>query len=246
MACLSRGVGQYVASEASVAVWGRTGRTGQRAVLYLQGSHAVADSFLGDATGKVLGDAGFVAICGDLSQTTSQGTFGNTTAQTRTGQLRTYIQGASSPLAAAAGKVHILGASGGVAAGINYARANPSNVASIYAVAPLVNLQDLYENRTDVSVTQAEINTAYGGDVTASYTTHDPSHSGNQAALAGIPIRIAYSTNDPYVPVSVVTAYQTLIQNAGGTCSIVSQGAVGHSAAGMDRQDLVQFFANHP
>lgn len=244
MQTTSRSVGAYVASEAAYVAWGRMTAALPKAVLYLQGSHGISDSLKGDTTINRLSDEGYVSICGDLSQTASQGTFGNTTSQTRTGQLKTYVQGSTSPFQAAAGKVAILAASGGAAAGINFALANPTLVSCIYGVCPLVALQDVYENRTDAAVTQAEIRAAYGNAV-PTYSTHDPSYTGRQAALSGIPIRIAYSTDDPYVPQSIVEAYRDLVNNAGGNCTLISQGAVGHSALGLDRDDLIAFYEAH-
>lgn len=245
MPCSSRSSGAYVASETAFVGWGHRSKPGNRGIVYLQGSHGVAGSIQGDPSLEHLVNSGFVIVNGDMGQTVSQGTFGNSTAQTRTGQLRTFVQGASSPIAAAAGKVHILGASGGATAALNYARANPTLVASIYGVCPVVALQDFYENRTDVALTQAEIRAAYGGDV-PTYATHDPSASGNQTALSGIPLKLAYSTDDPYVPVATVTAYKALIEGAGGTCELVSLGAVGHTPTGLSAQDIADFFLAHP
>lgn len=256
MACSSRSVGTYVASEVAVAQWGRSSVAGQRPVIYCQGSHAIADNYLLDSTGVALSDAGFISVCGDLSQTTTQGTFGNDTARTRVGQLKTFIQGATSPLVAASGKVHILGASGGATAAINYARANPTLVASMYLVAPGVDMLAFYNDAARVAaagITQAELNKAYNAGIDdggtaylAAMPSHDPSASGNQAALAGIPMRLVYSTNDTVVPQASVTAYAALVNAAGGTATTASEGAVGHSAAGIDRADLVSFFQRNP
>jgi pimeloyl-ACP methyl ester carboxylesterase len=143
------------------------------------------------------GDArrrGVRLVQGDLSQTTTQGTYGNDTSVTRIGQLITFVQGASSPLQAAAGKVHILGVSGGATAAFNYARANPANVASLYLIAPAVDMLAIYNTPARlafVSLTQAEMNKAYNNGVDdggtaflAAMPTHDPSATGNQAALS--------------------------------------------------------------
>jgi pimeloyl-ACP methyl ester carboxylesterase len=249
--CTSRGVGQYVASETHDLVWARQAKQGLRLVVTCQGSHSLADSVLtADSWQRtqVLCDAGFVVICGDLSQTASQGTFGNDTAQTRVGQLRTFATGTGVPVPTS-GKMHLIGGSGGCTAAINYARANPQNVASMYLIAPLADVENFYSNWTDATITQAEVNKAYNNGVddggtayTAAMPAHNPSRAGNQAALSGVPMRLAYSTNDPYIPVSTVTNYQSLITAAGGSCSIVSQGAVGHSGTGVDPADVVRFF----
>ena len=244
----SRGSGEYVASEEHVLSWGSYTAPGTgRLVVGCQGSHGLASHLLSADTWdrvSALNYAGFVNVAGDLSQTTTQGTFGNTTAQTRIGQLRTFGQ-SNARHSAKAGQVHLIGGSGGCTGAINYARANPDNVASMYLIVPLVDLQDLYENRTDVAVTQAEIDTAYGGDVTASYATHDPSAEGNQAALRDIPIRIAYSESDNYIPVSTVLAYAELVNAAGGRCETFSMGPIGHSGTGVEPGDVVRFFERY-
>lgn len=241
MQATSYSFGSYVAAESCYVAWGRLAHASPKPVLYLQGSMSLASALKGDTTITRLSAAGYVTACGDISQVTDQGTYGNSTAQTRVGQLKTFIQGSTSPFPAAAGPVAVLGASGGVAAGLNFARANPTLVSCVYGVAPLCALQDVYDNRADVDL-KADMDAAYGGSVAASYATHDPSATGNQAALSSIPIRLAYSTDDPYVPVSIVEAYRDLVNAAGGSCTLTSMGAVGHSASGMDRKDLAEFF----
>lgn len=190
-----------------------------------------------------------------MGQTATQGTFGNDTAVTRVGQLRTYVQGTSSPVQAASGKVHIHGTSGGCTAAINYARANPANVGALYLVAPFTDVLTFYNDATRVAaagITQAELNKAYNGGVDdggtaflAAMPTHDPSASGNQAALAGIPIRLIYSDDDPVIPPSTVAAYAALLSAAGVSVTTASEGAVGHGSTGVDPVDLVSFFIEH-
>lgn len=244
MGVVSRGVGQYVASEVHRALWARKTAPGAQLVVYVQGSHAVADGAYASerADLEALAEAGFIVALGDVSQTTTQGTFGNETVQTRIGQIRALMQGTNAPLQAAAGKMHLVAGSGGAAGALNYARANPANVASIVGLLPLVDLQDVYENRTDATVTKAEMDAAYQpGGVAASYATHNPSAAGNQAALAGIPMKLYYSTNDPYIPVERITNYQTLVRAAGGTCEVESIGAAGHTDAGVDYDAVAAF-----
>jgi predicted esterase len=251
MTRISRGVGQYVASEAHRVVWARTTKVGAQAAIFCPGSHDGADSTYSVArvNMEALAQAGFIVGLLDMAQSPSQGTFGNATAQARIGQMRTFLQGTSSPLRAAAGKVHLVGGSGGVAAALNFARANPSLVASIAGIVPLTDLQDFYENRTDGQVTQAEVRAAYSGGV-PDYATYSPAATGNQAALIGVPIKLWYSTNDPYIPVSTVVAYQGKVQGAGGTCVISSLGAVGHSDSGLSYEgpavgDVSDWLAYH-
>lgn len=245
----TRGVGQYAVGEAHRGVYGRMSKATDKGIVWLTGSHSLADAIvLPDVLRVVepLADARFRMLCGDIGQTTTQGTFGNDTARTRAGQLRTHLQ---TTMGAASGEVHLWGGSGGGTAAIAYARQNPGNVASIYLVAPLVALAAFYASLPVLGITQAEVNKAYNNGVDDGGTafnlalpTHDPSASGNQAALAGIPIRIAYSTDDPAIPPSTIAAYAALVNAAGGSVTTVSQGAVGHSSLGVDPQDVVEFF----
>lgn len=246
----SRGVGQYVASETHRVVWPLQARDGRKLLVYVQGSHGTADTTYNAERADIeaLAEAGYVVALCDLSQTTTQGTFGNgnaaggTGAQGRIAQLQTFMLGSDAPLTAT-GPMRMVAGSGGVAAMLNYARANPSNVAAMVGIGPLVDLEDLYENRTDGSVTQAEIDTAYGGDVTTSYATHNPSAPGNQAALADIPLKLYYSTDDPYIPAETVTNYQSLY---GANCEIESLGAIGHSDAGVSyANDVAHWLWQH-
>lgn len=256
MASSSYGVGQYVAAESHVAVWKVP--PGRRALIYCQGSHTLAagawitaqsDDRQRDA---ILAEF-FPLLCGDLSQTTTQGTFGNTTVQTRVGQLKTYAQGASFPVPVASGKVHLIAGSGGFAAASLWANANPTLVSSIVGMAPLVDLEDFYTNRTDATITAVEVNKAYNAGVDdggtayqAAKVAHNPTK--NVASLTGIPIKLWYSTDDPYIAPSTVTAYQTAVQSAGGTCTIQSMGAVGHTApvSACNPYEIADWFLAHP
>lgn len=256
--CSSWSFGTYVANENAYVVWGRQTPVGARPVVSLQGSHSLAVSLKGDTTAERLGDGGYVVVCGDLSQTLTQGTFGNPTSVTRAGQLKTFIQGANSPLIAGAGKVHLIGASGGATAAINYARANPTLVASMYLVVPCVDTENYYTNYTNggangtgvvVGPTQAEIHKAFNGGVDDGGTAYlaampasNPARAGNQAALAGIPMTLAYSTTDPFFPVATITSYAAAVNAAGGSATAVSQGAVGHTADGINSDDVALFF----
>lgn len=239
--CRSRGVGQYAAGETHNFAWGRSSVPGvAKGVIFLQGSHSLSDELFASeaARAQALAEAGFTCVSGDLSQTVTQGTFGNDTARTRVGQLVSLLQSASAPCRAAAGKVRLVGTSGGATAAINYALQNPSNVASMYLMTPLVDLQDFHDNRTAPAFTPAEVETAYGGAAafTAALATHSPVAS-NLSALAGIPIRIAYSTNDQYISTSSVAAFA-----AATGASSYSLGPVLHNPATVDPKDVVSFF----
>jgi pimeloyl-ACP methyl ester carboxylesterase len=245
MPCRSRGVGSYVAGEAHNFAWSKDAGPGAPVVVSCQGSHALADEAWNAATDLsrtlALAHAGFLVVSGDLSQTASQGSFGNDTARTRIGQLITLAQSASAPIRGRAGKVALIGVSGGATAAINYARANPANVSALYLMTPLLDLQDFHDNRVTQagsSFTQAEIEAAYGGSAAyaAAVASHSPVAGSNPAQLAGIPIKLAYSTNDQYVTTASVDAFA-----AATGAQKVSLGNVLHNAASVDPADVVDF-----
>lgn len=251
----SRGVGQYVASEVHRVMAARRTPGSSRLLIYAQGSHGKADgTYAGErADLEALGRSGaIVALC-DMAQTTTQGTFGNTTAQTRLGQLRDFVRGASSPARASSEPLWLVGGSGGVATLLNFARANPADVAGVVGLLPLVDLQDLYDNRLPYGdVTRTEVDAAYGGNVAASYATHNPSAAGNVEALAagGVPVKLYYSTDDPYIAPSTVLAFRDRLVGAGGVCELQSLGAVGHTDLGVGYEgvqtdDVVDFLLAH-
>lgn len=247
MYATSRGVGQYVASEAHVIVRGRRTKVGEP-VIVCQGSHGVANHlwWFSDADSLVrtqsLAAQGFFQISGDLSQTTSQGTFGNATAATRVGQLKSYLQGVG-----VTGPAHLRSGSGGFAAAVRYAKANPGNVKSITGMNPLVDLRNLY---TGGSYSTAEIDQAFvnaGTTYAAGVAAANASEPGTLAPLASIPFLLCYATDDPYIPVSTVTAFKTALEAVGGSCQLVSMGAVGHTAplTGVSNDVLNEFLATH-
>jgi pimeloyl-ACP methyl ester carboxylesterase len=224
---------------------------GARPIVACQGSHSLADAiaFTGDADtiqrSADLADAGFHQIAGDLSQTATQGTFGNSTSATRVGQLRAYLQGT---LGAAAGPVDLRSGSGGFAAAVRYAKANPANVRTIIGMNPLVDLRDLHDNNRGGFA--AEVETAFGGAAgyAADVASGNASEPGTLGPLAAIPILLFYARDDPYIPVATVTAFRAAVLAAGGSCEIESMGAVGHTApvAAAPSKALVEFLAAHP
>lgn len=239
MPCSSRGFGQYAANQKHGVRWDRMTKADAPLLIYCQGSHGIVDTVSNNEEPdmEALARAGFIVAMGDLTQTQTQGTFGNDAAQAGIGQLRTFMQGSGAPIKAASGKMYMVGGSGGGANAINYARNNPGNVFSMVFFAPLLDLQDLYENRLPASgVTQAEVNAAYGGDVTAFYDTHSPIEA-DKTPLINIPIKIYYATDDPFIPVASVTTFRDQIEAVGGICELQSLGAVGHTDVGVIYED---------
>lgn len=249
----SAGVGGYVAGESHILLCDRTTKPGAPGVLICTGSHSTAPStMINDGLDRAiaLAKAGFVVMSGDHGQPFpgGYGTYGNDTAITRIGQMRTFLQSSARHISASSGKIHLTGGSGGCAAAINFALRNPAFVASMSLMLPLIDLEDIYNNRTDATVTQAEIDTAYGGHAAylAAVATHSPKRQ-DKTPLANIPIRMFYAdANDPYISLQSVFDFRDEVNGLGGNVSLVNLGGVGHNAATVDPQDAVAFFKAHP
>lgn len=247
--CASRGVGQYVAGEAHEWVFARHTKPGARGVVYAQGSHGLANVLRfgtwDQPAGRAIADRGYQAIAGDLSQTLTQGTFGNDTARSRVGSLKTFLQGT---IGAASGKVWGFAGSGGCTALLNYARQNPTHFAALVLLNPLIDPQDFYDNnRGGTTIPKTELEAAYGGSAAAfaaAMPAHNPAR--NTGELTGVPMRLYYSTNDPYIPVATVTAFAAAVNTAGGTADTFSLGAVGHTAGALTGDQIADYFDAHP
>ncbi len=245
---IQRGHGEYVAGETHIAIRDRL-YDGGRAILAAPISLWNINWALLDGAERNrnygFADRGYLWITSHMGQTTPAGTFGNDLARTRLGQLRTYAQTA---LGAPSGKVHLTGISGGAAAAINYARQNPGNVQSIVGFTPLVDIQALRDLPDAIMppASKAEIENAWGGAAafTAAMPAGNPSASGNQAALAGIPILLVYSEDDVYIPKSIVLAYAESVNAAGGDVRLHSLGTTGHSILGLDDNVIYDFLAD--
>lgn len=231
--------GSYVASEAHIGIEGRhyVRSATKRGIVACHGNSQTALTALTDSDHRPpyfgLADRGLCVGSADLGSTAGTPQWGNDTVRTRVGEVWAYLQ---SRFGAKTDKMLLLALSGGTPAALNYARQNPSNVAAIALLIPIPNVQDAYDNRGF----SASIETAYGSAWAASAATHDPAASGNQAALAGIPIHAWTSSNDTAAVASVVNAYAALV---GGSMAVSSMGAIGHSTSALNPNDVYDFFA---
>lgn len=136
-------------------------------------------------------------------------------------------------------RIHLFCASGGGAAVLNWARANPTLVASVVAIIPAIDLQDIDDNNlTDViglpNATYGP-HVAYGG----SRPPDANNPADNAASYTSIPMLIFYGATDP---ICRPTPAQTFI-NASGCYSVRLPG--GHSSTGVVADDVVQFFRGY-
>lgn len=174
----------------------------------------------------------YIVLSTDLGGTR---TYGNDTVIARVGTARTYLQ---STLGAKAGPVHMIGASMGAQSAFVYARANPSHVASIVGLVPLIDLTDIHANNR--LNTTADINTAYGGSYSeATYgATHNPATFASQLSM---PIHLWYANDDEAVIAQTVLDFQADAPD----CEITDVGALGHTPAAISAvppADVLDFF----
>lgn len=164
--------------------------------------------------------------------------WGNPTAVARVDDAVTYLQGTKG---AKSGTVLLVGVSMGALTALNYAKANPSKVAAIVGIIPVIDLNDMVTNDRGPG-SAALINTAYG---TYSEATHGPAYNpATYAASFTTPTRLFYASDDMTCIPAAVTAFDTACAAAAAT----SLGALGHTEAAIDaapRDVILAFLAQH-
>lgn len=230
--CVSYGVGQYAAGQASEAhtiatdrpykrdgskrplLWLHSaGGNDQEAVIALNNSIPLLREVV--KVGPVIS---FDGAAGNPAQH-----WGNDFAQARTGDAKAYLQGT---WGAKAGKALVLGISMGGLLALNWARLNPTLVAAVALLYPAVNLQWIHDNGAAAS-TEA----AYGGTLAAfnaAVAAHDPhQHAADYVGL-GIPFKAWYASDDTTVSTAEQEAFFTA-----AAIPKVNLGAVGHANMGV-------------
>jgi hypothetical protein len=206
-----------------------------RGIIWLEGAGTIASTdFSGDITGgpagavTVMTDFGYPVLSADMDSTPSQPTWANPTSISRMTDAYNYLTGT---LGAKSGKIGLAGASHGSLTCLAWAVQNPSKVSYLYLALPANDIQDIVANRgaglAGVGLSVQNVYNAWGGSSStfnAAMPSGNPAH--NASALAGIPTKLLYSSNDPIVDVSTVTALASAI---GTSCTTVNTGANGHS-----------------
>jgi predicted alpha/beta hydrolase family esterase len=166
-------------------------------------------------------------------------TYGNDTQSTRMSDALT--QAGSYGLSTT--RVHLVGASMGTVCALNWAKANPTKVASISLVLPLVDLDDAQPKIAALGLSTP--NDAYGGAVP---NDHNPIE--NTASFTGFPIAMWGTTNDS---VCSYTQAQSFAASVGSNCTMTSLGLgtttgfviAGHDASNLPAQDVIDFIINN-
>lgn len=138
--------------------------------------------------------------------------WGNSTAVSNMGSMKTWLQ---STMGAKSGKVALVGISMGTLTALNYAKANPSQVACVVCILPAVNLNDFATNNR--AGYGASALAAYGGsysDATNGATSNPFYYA---ASFPSIPVQLYYSTADTVALPTYVTGFMSNCPSATGT-----------------------------
>lgn len=217
---LSRGVGQYTASEPHTFKGSRLYRPDglHRGVINSPGRGSFDISF---TFAVFAGISNAVAsVERPLISFTSGTTWGNDTIRERMELLRIYFGTAYGALV---DEVFCLAGSMGSLNVINYMRAYPSRVKAAFLQVPVTDL--IYTHDNNVGGWASEIEAAYGGSAgwAAAKIAHSPQANLAEIAALGIPMIVLASTDDPYIPFATAQAFATAVG-----AEFVSMGAVSH------------------
>lgn len=142
-------------------------------------------------------------------------------------------------------KVHLIGVSMGGCCSLEYAKRNPSHVASITLIIPVLDQQDIYDNgRVDPYGTITPPEDAFGGNRPPS--SHVPAR--NASIYTGMPVAIWYSNNDS---VCVPEVTEPFGANAGAELNNLGDqfpagfAIPGHAADNLPHDDVAAFLAEN-
>lgn len=238
------GNGRYTAAEADYLAFPshRTITAGaRRGVMFCHGAQGSSAQFLAESLGyremasKLADHGGCVVGFADLGAVlNTSDVWGNATGMTRMDSEWAWIKNASGGMAKTDKCILVGGSMGGLMC-VNWAQRNPSLVAAVALIIPVLDLQDVYVN--DRSGLQASISAAYGG--APDYATRSPMNLAS--GLAGIPTKIWYATDDPVTP--DVGTVSTFAAAAGASTS--SMGAVGHTFSAADLNEVLAFVGSY-
>lgn len=224
-----------------LAMWPKSPTAPRYGVVFAHGSAKSATFCLERATGlthlsRRLIDAGHYGFSGDNA---GPNTWGNQAS------IDAFNGGPAKlvELGSASGKVAIVAASMGAAVALNWAARNPTKVACIVLIIPVINLSDIVSNNRNGWAYL--INAAYG---TWSETTKGAAYNPATQAIAGafddIPMLIFYGTSDTGCVPSQTEAFAA---NVGPSATLVPM-PFGHENAaylGVDHAAVEAFITAH-
>lgn len=232
---ITSGTGQYAVNEADSVIlpknWKADGT--QRGIIYCPGfnSNALTQTISPfSVVPYALADAGIPVLSCDFGVGGNQ--FGNDTSSTRVAAAWTFFK---SQFGVKTDKVGFIGGSMGSLTSLNWIQNNLATVSAWAGLIPATDLADLHDNRGF----STQINTAYTNlaGYTAALATHSPIAYTTGSTFNGLPMKMWYSSDDPTVVLSTITAFASVTGAA-----TVNTGAHGHDASFTDPAQVVAFF----
>lgn len=182
--------------------------------------------------------AGHVILSADLG---GMFTWGNDTSITRLGQAITYLRSLDG---VADIPPVVLGVSMGGLIALNHAKANPSAVAGVIGLIPVIDPE--YVRANDVVGSASIIDSAYGGsyDDSTQRADHNPSYWGPLLSDF-VPTRLWHASDDIYCPLATYEAFDVTPDT-----TLFNVGALGHDedavAAADEDAELILNFIGSP
>ncbi len=255
------GVGRYFAGEKDVIIcpqagvpFDNLGASPKRALLFDHGGGGDADDANWPNASnpeqgricKVIAESGRPVVSTDSG---GPWVLGNTTSRSRLASAKTYMQAAApTGLAARSGTIMGLGVSGGGIGMCNYHAANPTHLACMVLIQPVLDPE--YINVNDPGGIASFFDTAYGGsyDDATMKATSNPSYMATAAGgskYAGLDILCFYVSDDIYTPQGIYTQFAADVP----TCTLINLGALGHgsnaSMLAVPMGTILDFYAAH-
>lgn len=227
--------GTYRAGEWHVESMPRVRRPGARLVIWCHEHTASALTWSAARDiqcQSAIADAGLPAASADLGGPT---TWGNDASVAAIDQLWTLMQ---TRWGVPSDKVLLLTGSMGTLTAFNYLRANPTKVAAIASILPVVDLAFIHDSNPEANADPAEVEAAYGG-LTA-YQAAVATHSPAVHKAKSCPIRLWYSSTDP---IALPATVEQFAKDVGAERT--SMGAVGHTFNGLVRGDVAAWLKQY-
>jgi dipeptidyl aminopeptidase/acylaminoacyl peptidase len=196
-------------------------------------------------TNTIVDQGGHVGIAHDNG---GPATWGNLTARDRMTKTYNYLQTRPN---VKPGKVFLMFGSMGGLISLNWAAANPTKVAGIIGVIPVINPNDIQaNNRWNYG---PEIHAAYGGTYVESVqgSTSNPRTMANTTKYSGIPMLFFYGLTDDLCLPGETEAFATAANSNGANVTLVGIND-GHTfttydtvATPTNRQLILNFLATY-
>ena len=233
-------IGTVNPTEQTIVMQAKYGTPSPRGFLYCHGAGGSAQSAISDYgnQGQLcdrLTRDGLVGLATDLG---GEQTWANDTAMSRTTDARTYLNGTLG----ATGKTVLIGGSMGGAGALVWASRNPTLVACVVVIIPVVDITDIHaNNRAGLAPL---IDGAYsGGWSQATYgAAHNPLTMARDGAFDGIPILGFYGTTDT---LCVPEAAQQFAVASGAEMRPIPFGHEAAAYAAATPDEITAFIAQH-